>query len=381
MRCSPCSTQGTASWWSTISSPGSTGRSIRAPRWSRPISRMTHAVRGAIRDHDVGAIMHFAGSIIVPEIGERPAQILSQQHRREPRADRKRGGVRREAFHLLLDRRDLRHARARAGRRGRPDRADQSLWHVEADDRGDAARRRRGASDQLLRAALFQRRRRRPAGPLGPVDRRRDAPDQGRGRGGDWQARAVSACSAPISTRPTAPACATISMSATSPPRMSHALELLSPSRAESHTLNAGYGRGFSVLEVLDAVDRVTNMTIDAPDRGPPRGRSGRAGRRQSRDPGDARLAAAARRSRHDRRAMRWRGNASWPSGDSDLPGRADLRPFRTSCVDGSRIASGDVMFWRLVGCSLVFGLLMRLSWTAGPDGFRGRGPTLLCGL
>ena len=30
-----------------------------------------------------------------------------------------------------------------------------------------------------------------------------------------------------------------------------------------SHILNAGYGRGFSVLEVLDAVDRVTNMKLD----------------------------------------------------------------------------------------------------------------------
>jgi UDP-glucose 4-epimerase len=28
-------------------------------------------------------------------------------------------------------------------------------------------------------------------------------------------------------------------------------------------TMNCGYGRGFSVLEVLDAVDRVTNRTID----------------------------------------------------------------------------------------------------------------------
>ena len=27
--------------------------------------------------------------------------------------------------------------------------------------------------------------------------------------------------------------------------------------------MNAGYGRGFSVLEVLDAVDRITNMTIE----------------------------------------------------------------------------------------------------------------------
>src|SRR5690606_19267799 len=30
-----------------------------------------------------------------------------------------------------------------------------------------------------------------------------------------------------------------------------------------SLTMNCGYGHGFSVLEVLDAVDRVTNMTID----------------------------------------------------------------------------------------------------------------------
>jgi UDP-glucose 4-epimerase len=42
-----------------------------------------------------------------------------------------------------------------------------------------------------------------------------------------------------------------------------HALELLVAEPTRSHTLNAGYGRGFSVLEVLDAVDRVTNMTID----------------------------------------------------------------------------------------------------------------------
>ncbi|WP_294338628.1 UDP-glucose 4-epimerase GalE [uncultured Sphingomonas sp.] len=42
-----------------------------------------------------------------------------------------------------------------------------------------------------------------------------------------------------------------------------HALELLVAKPGESHFLNAGYGTGFSVLEVLDAVDRVTNTTID----------------------------------------------------------------------------------------------------------------------
>ena len=42
-----------------------------------------------------------------------------------------------------------------------------------------------------------------------------------------------------------------------------HALELLIARPSESHILNCGYGRGFSVLEVLDSVDRVTNLRIE----------------------------------------------------------------------------------------------------------------------
>ncbi len=41
------------------------------------------------------------------------------------------------------------------------------------------------------------------------------------------------------------------------------ALEALIAEPARSLTMNCGYGRGFSVLEVLDAVDRVTNMKIE----------------------------------------------------------------------------------------------------------------------
>ena len=41
------------------------------------------------------------------------------------------------------------------------------------------------------------------------------------------------------------------------------ALEALVAEPRRSLTMNCGYGHGFSVLEVLDAVDRVTNMTID----------------------------------------------------------------------------------------------------------------------
>lgn len=41
------------------------------------------------------------------------------------------------------------------------------------------------------------------------------------------------------------------------------ALEALIAEPGRSLTMNCGYGRGFSVLEVLDAVDRVTNLQID----------------------------------------------------------------------------------------------------------------------
>ena len=40
------------------------------------------------------------------------------------------------------------------------------------------------------------------------------------------------------------------------------ALEKLMETPDQSYVMNCGYGRGFSVLEVLDAVDRVTNMKV-----------------------------------------------------------------------------------------------------------------------
>jgi UDP-glucose 4-epimerase len=42
-----------------------------------------------------------------------------------------------------------------------------------------------------------------------------------------------------------------------------HALEALIADPASSHVMNCGYGRGFSVMEVLDSVDRVTNLKIE----------------------------------------------------------------------------------------------------------------------
>ena len=42
-----------------------------------------------------------------------------------------------------------------------------------------------------------------------------------------------------------------------------HALEKLIADPASCHIMNCGYGRGFSVNEVLDAVDRATNLKIE----------------------------------------------------------------------------------------------------------------------
>ncbi len=41
------------------------------------------------------------------------------------------------------------------------------------------------------------------------------------------------------------------------------ALDRLLAAPAESLVMNCGYGRGFSVLEVLDCVDRVTNLKVE----------------------------------------------------------------------------------------------------------------------
>ncbi len=42
-----------------------------------------------------------------------------------------------------------------------------------------------------------------------------------------------------------------------------HALQKLVEEPAQSHIMNCGYGRGFSVMQVLDSVDRVTNLKIE----------------------------------------------------------------------------------------------------------------------
>ena len=119
-------------------------------------------------------------------------------------------------------------------------------------------------------------------------------------------------CSAPTTRRPTAPASATISMS----PIWCARIRMRSPICARggaSATLNCGYGRGFSVLEVIDTVKRVSGVDFKVE-------LAGRA-------PGDpAQIVAASDRARVDARTGSRSSTISIPSCAMRWPGRRKLQ-------------------------------------------------------
>ena len=100
-----------------------------------------------------------------------------------------------------------------------PTAPDQRLRRDEAGGRARAAALRARLRHALGRAALLQRRRRRSGRRARRGSRAGDPPHSARDRGGDRRAR--SRCSARTIRRPTAPACATTSTSATWPTRTS----------------------------------------------------------------------------------------------------------------------------------------------------------------
>ena len=61
-----------------------------------------------LREHGVESIIHFAASIVVPDVSPRSSGVLSQQHSQFTRSHRVRREQRRAAFHLFIDRRCVR---------------------------------------------------------------------------------------------------------------------------------------------------------------------------------------------------------------------------------------------------------------------------------
>ena len=166
-------------------------------------------VRTLVKKHGITAIIHFAGSIVVPEFGRRSAWLLQQQHVEVALPDRGCGRNRREAVHLLVDGRRLRQSERDARQRGRRLEAGVALRHLEAHDGADARRHVARPRFPLCRASLLQCRRRRPEGAR-PASRPRVRPISSRSparrlsaSAGTWRS------SAPTTRRRTAPAFAT----------------------------------------------------------------------------------------------------------------------------------------------------------------------------
>ncbi len=91
-----------------------------------------------IAEHGVDAIIHFAGSIVVPESVADPLAYYANNTgvAREP--DRSRGQFGREEFHLFLDGHGLCRGLPRSAQRNAADRPHQPLWPLQADDGMDA---------------------------------------------------------------------------------------------------------------------------------------------------------------------------------------------------------------------------------------------------
>ena len=166
--------------------------------WAVPEGR--HPRRGDVGDQGlvrarcsrasgVDAIIHFAGSIVVPDSVADPLGYYLNNTVKSRALIEMAVQERHAPLHLLLHRRRLRHDRRRARRRGRAARAHVALRLVQAHDRDHAGRHGAGARSALCRAALLQRGRRRPEGPLRPVDAARHPSHQGRLRDGARQAQ------------------------------------------------------------------------------------------------------------------------------------------------------------------------------------------------
>ncbi|MCU6454154.1 UDP-glucose 4-epimerase GalE [Sphingomonas sp. A2-49] len=220
-----------------------------------------HAVRAAIRDHDVRAIMHFAGSVVVPESVADPLKY----YRNNTAATRAllESAVVEGVAHFIFS--------STAATYGSPVRVpvqegdptvpinpygmsklmteamlrDVAAAHpinycalryfnvAGADPQGRSGQSTVGAT-HLIKIAVEAATGKREAVSVFGTDF--DTPD---GTGVRDYIHVSDLAAAHVA-----------------------ALDLLIAEPTRSHTLNAGYNRGFSVNEVLDAVDRVTNLTI-----------------------------------------------------------------------------------------------------------------------
>ena len=139
-------------------------------------------VEGVIAQHGIESIIHFAGSVVVPDSVRDPLGYYRNNTMTTRSLLECRGQGRRQPLHLFVDGCRLRQSGPGAGARTCADAAGLALRLFQADDRNHAARCGFRPWHELCRAALLQRRRRRSERPLRPRHRRRHASAQDRGR-------------------------------------------------------------------------------------------------------------------------------------------------------------------------------------------------------
>ena len=178
-----------------------------------------------------------------------------------------------------------------------PDGADQPLRHLEAHVRVDAARpRRRHARCAMSPCAISTSRARIPSGRIGQSTRKATLLVKVACEVAVGQAPARSRSSARTTPRRMAPACATTSMSRTSP-RPTWMPSTYLRDGGSRWSLNCGYGHGYSVREVIASVEkRIAATPARREGRAPPRRRSARSWSPGPTGPLDPRLDAPARR-------------------------------------------------------------------------------------
>jgi UDP-glucose 4-epimerase len=211
-----------------------------------------------IAAHRIDAIIHFAASIIMPDSVRDPLGYYRNNtvNSRVLVEAVVKAGVRYFIFSSTAA--VYGNPTARAGARGRSHRADLALRVLEADERNHVARCWDGAWFAPRHFALLQRRRRRPARAHRAIDQGGHPSHRGGGRDG---ARAAAENGCLRRRLPDAGWQLHQGFIHVSDLVAAHsdAFAYLRDGAA-SATLNCGYGRGFSVLDVIDIVKRVAGV-------------------------------------------------------------------------------------------------------------------------
>ena len=218
-------------------------------------------VERVIAEHGIDAIAHFAAKIVVPEFGRRSARLLSQQYREVARPARERGAAA-ACKHFIFSSTAAVYGEPAISPVPRRSAAcaDQPLWPLQADDRVDAARTSRGAHDSPLRRRCAISTSPAPTRRAAPASRRPNATHlikvAARRRSGQRAGLEVFGTDYPTPDG----TCVRDYIHVTDLARAHLAALDHLRNGGESLTLNCGYGRGYSVNEVVDVVKQVSGV-------------------------------------------------------------------------------------------------------------------------